>query len=94
MFRGLGRCASTAALAAVVLIAGVSSGDGQESRSNPFEFLAPAVVVSDAERQRLDRDDILARTLPGKDGQLAVFVATRLMPLEDPFGNADDRQPE
>jgi hypothetical protein len=48
------------------------------SRSNPFEFLAPSIVVSGEEKARLDRDQVLARTLSGQDGQLAVFVATRL----------------
>ena len=51
---------------------------GQGSHEDPFAFLAPWVVVSEADRARLDRDDVLARTLPGRDGQLAVFVATRL----------------
>jgi hypothetical protein len=46
--------------------------------SDPFEFLAPWVIVSPEDRARLDRDQVLTRTLPGTDGQLAVFVATRL----------------
>jgi hypothetical protein len=46
--------------------------------SDPFEFLAPWVIVSPEERARLDRDQVLIRTLSGKDGQLAIFVATRL----------------
>jgi hypothetical protein len=46
--------------------------------SDPFHFLAPSVVVSARDRARLDRDQIVARVLPGKDGQLAVFAATRL----------------
>jgi hypothetical protein len=45
---------------------------------NPFEFLAPSIVVSSDDRARLDRDQVIARTLPGPKGQLAVFVATRL----------------
>jgi hypothetical protein len=48
------------------------------SNGDPFEFLAPWIVVSAADRERLDRDQVLARTLSGKDGQVAVFVATRL----------------
>jgi hypothetical protein len=46
--------------------------------SAPFEFLAPSVVVSDGDRARLDGDQVIARVLPGTDGQVAVFVATRL----------------
>jgi hypothetical protein len=34
--------------------------------------------VSDADRARLDRGEVLARTLPDADGQVGVFVATRL----------------
>jgi hypothetical protein len=34
--------------------------------------------VSQAERQRLDRDQAVVRALPGSSGQLAIFVATRL----------------
>jgi hypothetical protein len=49
-----------------------------DARTNPFEFLAPSIVVSSDDRARLDRDQVIARTLPGPKGQLAVFVATRL----------------
>ena len=65
-------------VALVLTIGPEPFGHAQESRSNPFEFLAPWVVVSEADRARLDRDQVLARTLSGRDGQLAVFVATRL----------------
>ena len=72
-----GRLVCTAA--AVVIAVGTGSfGGAQESPSNPFEFLAPWIVVSREDRARLDRDQTLARTLPAADGQLAVFVATRL----------------
>jgi hypothetical protein len=53
-------------------------GGAEQPRSDPFQFLAPSVVVSAADRERLDRDEVLARVLSGKSGQLAVFVATRL----------------
>lgn len=46
--------------------------------SNPFEFLAPWVIVTPEDRGRLDREEVVTRTLPGRDGQLAVFAATRL----------------
>jgi hypothetical protein len=46
--------------------------------NDPFQFLAPSVVVTAGDRARLDRDQTLARVLSGKNGQLAVFVATRL----------------
>lgn len=54
------------------------SGRAQEPYRDPFEFFAPWIVVSAADRARLDRDQVLARTLSGTDGQTAVFVATRL----------------
>jgi hypothetical protein len=40
--------------------------------------LAPSIVVSARDRAALDRDQVVARVLPGKSGQVAVFVATRL----------------
>jgi hypothetical protein len=54
------------------------SGRTSPAQSDPFEFLAPWIVVSEADRAYLDRDQVLARVLSGNDGQLAVFVATRL----------------
>jgi hypothetical protein len=74
LFRGL---ICTAAAVALSLDTGTFGG-AQQAGSDPFEFLAPWVVVSEADRARLDRDHVLARVLSGKGGQLAVFVATRL----------------
>ena len=54
------------------------AGRAQEPSSSPFEFLAPSIVVSAQDRARLDRGEVLARTLSGHDGQMAIFVATRL----------------
>jgi hypothetical protein len=64
--------------AAVVLVVGGTKSRVFSTRSDPFEFFAPSVVVSEKERERLDRDEPVVQTLPGDDGQLAVFVATRL----------------
>jgi hypothetical protein len=50
----------------------------KEPHDDPFEFFTPSIVVSAADRERLDRNQVLTRVLPGKDRQLAVFVATRL----------------
>jgi hypothetical protein len=52
-------------------------GGAQQAGNDPFH-LAPAVVVSARDRADLDRDQVVARVLPAKGGQLAVFVATRL----------------
>ena len=73
---GLRRLSWTAAL---VMVTGpgqpatVTATDGE-----PFQFFAPWVTVSDADRRRLDRDEAVVRTLSGGDGQLAVFAVTRL----------------
>jgi hypothetical protein len=64
--------------AAVVLVVGGTKSRVFSTRSDPFEFFAPSVVVSEKDRERLDRDEPVVQTLPGDDGQLAVFVATRL----------------
>lgn len=65
--------------AAIVLSIGMNPYEGApQAGSDPFGFLAPWVVVSERDRARLDRDQVLARVLSGKGGQLAVFVATRL----------------
>jgi hypothetical protein len=50
----------------------------QQTESDPFEFLSPWIALSEADRALLNRGEVLARVLSGKDGQLAVFVATRL----------------
>ena len=65
--------------AAAVALSIATGPFGAEQRgSDPFQFLAPSVVVSAGDRERIDRDEVLARVLSGKSGQLAVFVATRL----------------
>jgi hypothetical protein len=46
--------------------------------SGPFAFFGPWVAVSDSDRRRLDRDEVISRTVEGGDGQLSVFVASRL----------------
>jgi hypothetical protein len=70
-------------LVCIALVVGLQvttwSGSGASGGlTNPFEFLAPWIVVSSDDRARLDRDQVIARTLPGPKAQLGVFVATRL----------------
>jgi hypothetical protein len=62
----------------VLVVGSGQPGAGRATAGDPFEFLAPTVVVSTAQRQRLERDEPIVQTLPKSDGQLAVFVATRL----------------
>jgi hypothetical protein len=64
--------------AVALLTATGSFGGAEQPGGDPFQFLAPSVVVSAGDRERVDRDQVLARVLSGKSGQLAVFVATRL----------------
>jgi hypothetical protein len=71
------RLTRTAAAIALSIATGPFGG-AQQAERDPFQFLAPSVVVSAGDRARLDRDQVLARVLSGKAGQLAVFVATRV----------------
>ena len=64
--------------AALVLASAAWPSPMRSSRVDPFQFLAPSVVLSDSERRHLERDQVVARLLHADDGQLAVFVATRL----------------
>jgi hypothetical protein len=50
----------------------------QSTVGDPFEFFSPWIVMSESDRRRLERDEVVVRMLHGGDGQLAVFVATRL----------------
>jgi len=45
---------------------------------DPFAFFQPSVTLTVGERQRLDRGEAIARTLPGRDREVAVFAAVRL----------------
>ena len=51
--------------------------------ADPFAFFAPSVTVTAAERARLDRDEVIVRSLRADDGHLAVFAATRLNALPE-----------
>jgi hypothetical protein len=42
---------------------------------DPFAFFQPGIVVSPADRQRLDRGEIVVRILSGQRGELAVIAA-------------------
>lgn len=66
------------AAAGVLLAASGQPGVFRQSPADPFAFFEPEVVITRSERRRLERDEAVARTLHGDNGQLAVFVATRL----------------
>jgi hypothetical protein len=44
---------------------------------DPQALVEPAVVLSAAERARLDNGELVSRVLPSRKGQVAVFAATR-----------------
>lgn len=68
--------ACAAAVAAAV--AGVRVGGTHARRADPFAFFHPDVTVDAADRERLDRGDVVVRVLPSRDGQLSVFASSRL----------------
>ena len=43
--------------------------------ADPFAFFQPSVVLSADDRRQLDRGEPIARVLPGKDHEVAVFAA-------------------
>lgn len=61
----------------VLVLAGAMTPASQAPPA-PFAFFEPTVVVSTADQARLDRGETLVRILPGTDGQIAVFAASRL----------------
>jgi hypothetical protein len=68
-------------LCAVAVLAMTGAGGAprqSQPAGDPFAFLSPDVVLSEAQRERLDRDEVIAETLHGEGGQIAIFVATRL----------------
>ena len=65
------------ALAMLTLVQREATVLGQGG-SDPFAFFQPGVIVSLGDRQRLDRGEVLVRVLPAREGQLAVFAASRL----------------
>lgn len=44
---------------------------------DPFQFLSPTVVLTQAERSRLAAGETIARSLPAESGEVATFVAVR-----------------
>jgi hypothetical protein len=70
--------AAVVASIAAIPFGGAQQAGLQQPGNDPFQFLAPSVVVSAGDRADLDRGQVVARVLSGKGGQLAVFVATRL----------------
>jgi len=47
----------------------------QPAADDPFLFFRPSVVITPAERQHLDRGQVLVRVLPGQEREITVFCA-------------------
>jgi hypothetical protein len=68
------------ALPAMVIVA-VRSGTATGERSaagHPFEFLRPSIQISQSERRKIDRGEVVVKTLPGQGREVAVFAAGAL----------------
>ncbi len=51
---------------------------GQSPRdADPFSFFQPVVTMSSIDRQRIDAGEVVVKILPARDGEVAVFAATR-----------------
>jgi hypothetical protein len=74
----------SAGVVSSVLILGHAGGT-QQLADSTFAFFEPSVTLTAADRQRLDNDELVVKTLSGKGGQLAVFAATRLKLEPDAF---------
>lgn len=45
--------------------------------SDPFAFFSPVITIDAGERERIERGEVVARILPARDSEVAVFAATR-----------------
>jgi hypothetical protein len=64
-------------VAAVLAGAGVV-GQSRLADGDPFAFFESAVTMTPDERQRIEGGEIVARSLPARDGEIAVFATGRL----------------
>lgn len=53
------------------------SGLARLQEGDPFSFFSPVVTIDPSERERIDRGEVFARALPARDGEVAVFAASR-----------------
>jgi hypothetical protein len=64
-------------IASVAVLSAVAAASGP-AVAPPLAFLEPTVLVSQADRARLDTGGVIARVLPADDGHIAFFAAARL----------------
>jgi hypothetical protein len=62
---------------ATALAVGVDVVGESRSSGDPFAFFSPVVTISANDRQRIDRGEVIVRILPARDGEVAVFAASR-----------------
>jgi len=63
---------------ATAFVAGAEvSGLSRPQDSDPFAVVSPVVSIDPAERERIDRGEVLVRILPARDSEVAVFAASR-----------------
>ena len=53
------------------------SGLSRPQEGDPFSFFSPVVSIDPTERDRIDRGEVVVRILPARDGEVAVFAASR-----------------
>lgn len=53
------------------------SGPPLPAEGDPFSFFSPGVTVDAGERQRIEHGEVVVRILPARDGEVAVFAATK-----------------
>lgn len=53
------------------------TGLPRPQEGDPFSFFSPVVTIDRAERDRIDRGEVFVRILPARDGEVAVFAASR-----------------
>jgi len=53
------------------------SGVPRPAGGDPFSFFSPVVTLDPSERARIDRGEVSVRILPARDGEVAVFAASR-----------------
>jgi hypothetical protein len=65
-------------MATAVVVVGAYAGRAGASHRDPFAFFDRLVVLGDADWKRLDGGEVAVRLLPGSDGHVGVFAASRL----------------
>lgn len=63
-------------LAIAIVLGGTLSGS--DLSDDPFAFLRPSIVLSRGDLERVDVGEVIVRTLPDENGQLAVIGVARL----------------